>query len=237
MSYRVKEIFHTLQGEGMRAGRAAVFCRFCGCNLWSGWEEDRSTAICSFCDTDFIGADAGVFDDAAELAAAIARTFPPTADLPAQPKQPTQPGPAECGQRRGRICRPYVVLTGGEPSLQITPELVDALHGRGFEIGVESNGTRPLPPGIDWVTVSPKAGAPLAVTAGNELKLVWPQTGCSPEDFADLDFVHFILQPRDDAPRGRSDAAGTNARLCIDYCLTHPQWRLGVQTHKWLGVR
>lgn len=235
MSYRVREIFHTLQGEGIRAGRAAVFCRFCGCNLWSGREEDRDKAICSFCDTDFIGADAGVFDDEAALVAAIARAFPPATGLPAQPGS-AGCGP-ECSRRRGADARPYVVLTGGEPSLQITPELVDALHGQGFEVGVESNGTNPLPPGIDWVTVSPKAGAPLAVRAGSELKLVWPQTGCSPEDFADLDFAHFILQPRDDAPRGRSDAAGVNTRLCIDYCLTHPQWRLGVQTHKWIGVR
>lgn len=220
MSFRVKEIFHTLQGEGIRAGRAAVFCRFCGCNLWSGREEDRSAAVCTFCDTDFTGADAGVFESEAELAGAIARAFPPTVRPAAH----------------GAEARPYVVLTGGEPSLQLTPALVDALHERGFEIGVESNGTRPLPPGIDWVTISPKAGAPLAVTAGNELKLVWPQAGCSPEDFARLDFAHFILQPRDDAPRGRDDA-GRNTRLCIDYCLTHPQWRLGVQTHKWIGVR
>ena len=220
MSFRVKEIFHTVQGEGLRAGRAAVFCRFCGCNLWSGREEDRSAAVCRFCDTDFIGADAGVFDAEAELAEAIARAFPPA--VPAA---------------RGAETRPYVVLTGGEPSLQITPALLDALHERGFEIGVESNGTRPLPPSIDWVTISPKAGAPLSVTAGNELKLVWPQTGCAPEDFAHLDFAHFILQPRDDAPRGCGDNAGRNTRLCIDYCLTHPQWRLGVQVHKWIGVR
>lgn len=221
MSFRVKELFHTLQGEGIRAGRPAVFCRFCGCNLWSGREEDRSTAVCPFCDTDFTGADAGIFESEAELTEAIARAFPPAVRTAAH----------------GAESRLYVVLTGGEPSLQITPALVDALHGRGLEIGVESNGTRPLPPGIDWVTISPKARAPLSVTAGDELKLVWPQAGCSPEDFARLDFTHFILQPRDDAPRGRSDAADRNTRLCIEYCLTHPQWRLGVQTQKWIGVR
>lgn len=213
MAYRVKEIFYTLQGEGAQAGRPAVFCRFSGCNLWSGRPEDRATAKCRFCDTDFVGADAGVFATAEELAQTIAATFPVL-------------DPQAYGGRK-----PYIVFTGGEPALQLTRELIDRLHALGFELGVESNGTLPLPGGLDWITVSPKGSNPLATTSGHELKLVWPQQGCSPEDFEDLDFRHFLLQPCDD-PRNKA-----NTRECIAYCLQHPRWSLGLQTHKWVGVR
>ena len=198
MAYRVKEIFYTLQGEGAQAGRPAVFCRFSGCNLWSGRPEDRATAKCRFCDTDFVGADAGVFATAEELAQTIAATFPVL-------------DPQAYGGRK-----PYIVFTGGEPALQLTRELIDRLHALGFELGVESNGTLPLPEGLDWITVSPKGSNPLATTSGHELKLVWPQQGCSPEDFEDLDFRHFLLQPCDD-PRNKA-----NTRECIAYCLLHP---------------
>ena len=213
MTFRIKELFHTLQGEGMRAGRSAVFCRFSGCNLWSGRPEDRAAARCTFCDTDFVGADAGEFGTVESLADAILATFPPLA--------------ADAYGTR----KPYVVFTGGEPALQLTAELVDTLHARGLELGVETNGTLPLPPGLDWITVSPKAGNRLVTVAGDELKLVWPQQGCRPEDFETLDFRHFILQPCDDA-RNRA-----NTRACVEYCLTHPRWSLGLQTHKWIGVR
>lgn len=213
MAYRIKELFYTLQGEGAQTGRPAVFCRFSGCNLWSGRPEDRATARCRFCDTDFVGADAGVFERPEDVAEAIAAAFP---DL----------DPAAYGGEK-----PYVVFTGGEPALQLTKDLIDLLHARGFEVGVESNGTLPLPPGLDWITVSPKAGNPLATTSGDELKLVWPQEGCTPEDFTGLHFRRFILQPCDDA---RAEA---NTRECVDYCLRHPRWRLGLQTHKWIGVR
>lgn len=213
MAYRIKEIFYTLQGEGARTGRPAVFCRFSGCNLWSGRPEDRATARCRFCDTDFVGADAGVFQRAEDVAEAIAAAFPAL-------------DPAAYGGEK-----PYVVFTGGEPALQLTADLIELLHARGFEVGVESNGTLPLPAGLDWITVSPKAGNALVTTSGDELKLVWPQEGCSPEDFAGLGFRRFILQPCDDA---RAEA---NTRACVDYCLRHPRWRLGLQTHKWIGVR
>ena len=211
--FRIKELFHTLQGEGVQAGRPAVFCRFSGCNLWSGRPEDRASARCTFCDTDFVGADAGEFETAGALAEAIAATFP-------------QVSPKAYGKRR-----PYVVFTGGEPALQLTEELVSILHKRGFELGVETNGTLPLPPGLDWITVSPKAGNPLVTVSGNELKLVWPQEGCRPEDFEALDFSHFILQPCDNALNR------ANTRDCVAYCLTHPRWSLGLQTHKWIGLR
>lgn len=213
MAYRVKEIFYTLQGEGAQAGRPAVFCRFSGCNLWSGRPEDRDTAKCRFCDTDFVGADAGVFETADALAQAIATTFPPL-------------NPQEYGSRR-----PYVIFTGGEPALQLSPELIETLHKRGFDVGVESNGTLPLPAGLDWITVSPKGSNTLATTSGDELKLVWPQEGCTPEAFETLDFRHFLLQPCDNA-RSRENTA-----VCIGYCLAHPRWSLGLQTHKWIGVR
>lgn len=211
MAYAVKEIFYTLQGEGRNAGRAAVFCRFSGCNLWSGREADRSSAICSFCDTDFVGTDGtggGRFARARELALAIKQEW--------------------AGEGSGR---PLVVLTGGEPLLQVDAELVDALHAQGFEIAVETNGTRIPPPGLDWICVSPKAGAPLELKSGNELKLVFPQAGAAPHQFEGLAFDHFLLQPMDGPKR---DA---NTSAAIAYCLQHPHWRLSVQTHKTLGIR
>ncbi len=208
--YTVKEIFYTLQGEGVQAGRPAVFCRFSGCNLWTGREPDRATATCTFCDTDFVGVgpDGGRFTTAEDLAAAVAARWPES------------PG----GQR-------FVVCTGGEPLLQLDAAAIDALHARGFEVAVETNGTQPLPPGLDWVCVSPKADAPLAVTGGDELKLVFPQLLAPPERFAGLDFRHWLLQPMD----GPTIAETT--RAAIDYCLAHPRWRLSVQVHKAIGVR
>lgn len=205
MSYAVKEIFYTLQGEGGMAGRPAVFLRFSGCNLWSGREEDRAGAQCRFCDTDFVGGDK--YADAEALARAVASAWP-----------------AKAGGF------PYVVCTGGEPALQLDEALVVALHRIGFEVAVETNGTRPLPGGIDWVCVSPKAGTDLVVNAGEELKLVWPQDGLDPEKLAMLPFRHHFLQPMDGPDR---DA---NTQACIRYCLTHPRWRLSLQTHKILGI-
>ena len=210
MSYAVKEIFLTLQGEGAQAGRTAVFCRFSGCNLWSGREDDRAGAVCKFCDTDFVGTDGtlgGRYDTADALADAVD------------------------AQWRGPPDHRYTVLTGGEPLLQVDAALIDALHARGFEIAVETNGTIEPPPGLDWVCVSPKARAELLVREGHELKLVFPQTENAPEDFADLAFERFSLQPMD----GPDIAQSTQA--AIDYCLQHPQWRLSVQTHKALGIR
>ncbi len=209
MTYSVKEIFLTLQGEGGQAGRAAVFCRFAGCNLWTGREDDRATAVCTFCDTDFVGVDGpggGKFRSADDLAETIASRWT-----------------GEGGRR-------LVVCTGGEPLLQLDPPLIDALHAREFEIAVETNGTLAAPPGLDWICVSPKADAPLAQTRGDELKLVFPQAGVDPERFAGLDFPRFFLQPMD----GRERAAATAE--AIAYCLAHPRWRLSVQTHKVLGV-
>ena len=210
MSYSVKEIFYTLQGEGLRAGRPAVFCRFAGCNLWSGREQDRASAICRFCDTDFVGTDGtlgGKFAEAAELAARIASQWP---------------------QGRGHR---YVVLTGGEPLLQVDAALIGALHAQGFEIAVETNGSIEAPAGIDWICVSPKAGAPLLQTSGQELKLVWPQPGLDPDELGRLDFEHFLLQPMD------NPAQAANTLACIAYCQQHPQWRLSLQTHKILEIR
>ncbi len=208
--YTVKEIFYTLQGEGVHAGRPAVFCRFSGCNLWTGREEDRADAVCRFCDTDFfgVGPDGGKFADADALADAVASRWP--------------------GAGGGRR---YVVCTGGEPLLQLDGPLVDALHARGFEVAVETNGTQPAPAGLDWVCVSPKANAPLVLTKGDELKLVYPQEGGEPERYAHLDFTHFSLQPMD----GPDLVHNTEAALA--YCLEHPQWRLSLQTHKTLGIR
>lgn len=208
--YTVKEIFFTLQGEGVHAGRPAVFCRFAGCNLWSGREEDRAGAVCTFCDTDFVGVgpDGGRFATAAALADAVAARWP---DAP--------------GGRR------FVVCTGGEPLLQLDEAAIDALHARGFEVAVETNGTQPLPRGLDWVCVSPKADAPLAVSGGDELKLVYPQPLAPPERFEGLDFRHWLLQPMD----GPDVAEAT--RAAVAYCLAHPRWRLSVQTHKVVGVR
>lgn len=212
MPYAVKEIYYTLQGEGAQAGRAAVFCRFAGCNLWSGREADRATATCQFCDTDFVGTDGpggGRFPDASALADAVARAWPASA--------------SDGG-------RPLVVCTGGEPLLQLDAVAIEALHARGFDVAVETNGTQPLPPGLDWVCVSPKAGAPLAATRGDELKLVYPQAGAPPEAFAHLPFHHFFLQPMDGPDR---DA---NTRAAVAYCLAHPRWRLSIQAHKVAGI-
>ncbi len=211
MSYAVKEVFYTLQGEGLNMGRPAVFCRFTGCNLWSGREQDRATAICQFCDTDFVGMDGlggGRFDTAAGLAQAIADLWPDA----------SPPG------------QPFVVCTGGEPLLQLDAALVAALHGHGFEIAIETNGTQTPPPGIDWLCVSPKAGAELVLRAGHELKLIYPQPGAMPEQFEGLDFQHFLLQPMDGPQRE------ANTQLTVQYCRDHPRWRLSLQTHKFLGI-
>jgi 7-carboxy-7-deazaguanine synthase len=209
MTYQVKEIYYTLQGEGARTGRAAVFLRFAGCNLWSGREEDRATATCQFCDTDFVGTEGpggGKFSRPAALAAAVAGKWP------------------------ARAGKPYVVCTGGEPLLQLDAPLIDALHGEGFEIGIETNGTLVAPPGIDWICVSPKAGADFVLRTGNELKLIYPQLGAEPENYSGLAFAHFFLQPMDSLSR----AANTSAAAA--YCLAHPQWRLSLQTHKLIGI-
>ncbi len=209
MAYAVKELFYTLQGEGARAGRPAVFVRFAGCNLWSGREADRARAVCRFCDTDFVGTDGdggGRFETAEALAARVAGAWPG--------------GGA-----------PYVVCTGGEPLLQLDPPLIAALHDRGFEIAIETNGTLAVPDGVDWVCVSPKAGAALVVEGGDELKLVHPQPGAEPERYAALAFRHFFLQPMDSPER----AANTEA--AVRYCLAHPRWSLSLQTHKLLGIR
>lgn len=212
-AYRVKEIFYTLQGEGARAGRPAVFCRFSGCNLWSGQERHRARAVCRFCDTDFVGTDGpggGRFASPDQLADAVEAAWPA--------------GPAGAAGRR------YVVCTGGEPLLQLDGPLIDALHDRGFEVAIETNGTRPVPAGVDWVCVSPKAGAPLVVSAGDELKLVYPQAGLAPEEVEALDFSHFFVQPMD----GPDRVANTDA--AVRYCLDHPTWRLSLQTHKLIGI-
>jgi 7-carboxy-7-deazaguanine synthase (Cx14CxxC type) len=209
VSYAVKEIFLTLQGEGAHAGRVAVFCRFAGCNLWSGREEDRTDAVCRFCDTDFVGIDGtlgGRYAEAADLADTIAAQWAGAADR-------------------------YVVLTGGEPLLQVDAALIAALHERGFTIAIETNGTLDAPDGIDWICVSPKAGTSLRIRKGHELKLVYPQVENTPEQFAGLAFERFSLQPMDGP-----DVAENTVRA-IDYCLHHPQWRLSVQTHKTLGIR
>lgn len=210
MVYFVKEAFRTLQGEGRNAGRVAVFCRFAGCNLWSGREADRAAAVCRFCDTDFVGVDGeggGRFDVAAALAAHLAALW--------------GSGTAER----------FVVLTGGEPMLQVDPALVDALHAEGFEIALESNGSLPAVAGIDWVCISPKANAPLVQTFGDELKLVYPQPGAEPARYERLDFRHFLLQPMDGPEILRNTKAAT------DYCLAHPRWRLSLQTHKTIGIK
>ncbi|MBI1251877.1 MAG: 7-carboxy-7-deazaguanine synthase [Alphaproteobacteria bacterium] len=209
MSYAVKEMFYTLQGEGARAGRASVFVRFAGCNLWSGREEDRAGAVCTFCDTDFVGMDGpggARFDTAAALAAAADALWPK----------------GEAGK--------YAVCTGGEPLLQIDAPLIAALHAQGFEIAVETNGTIAAPQGLDWICVSPKSTAPLEITAGDELKLVFPQADAPPARFARLRFTHFALQPMD------GPEVQANTKAAIAYCMAHPQWRLSLQTHKALGI-
>ena len=213
MTYSVREIYFTLQGEGAHTGRAAVFLRFAGCNLWSGREQDRAAAVCRFCDTEFVGTSGpggGKFSTPDDLADAVARRWPSAANNAER----------------------YVVCTGGEPLLQLDPALIDALHRRGFEIGVETNGTIAAPAGIDWLCVSPKANAPLVQTSGDELKLVYPQDEpeAQPERFTGLDFKYFFLQPMD----GESIAG--NTRAAIDYCLAHPRWRLSIQSHKVVGI-
>ena len=212
MTYSAKEIFYTLQGEGANTGRPAVFLRFSGCNLWSGQESDRADAVCNFCDTDFVGTDrpgGGKFASATELATAVANAWP-MADYPT-------------GRR-------FVVCTGGEPLLQVDRALIDAIHLQGFEIAIETNGTLPVPEGVDWVCVSPKASAELVQRAGDELKLVFPQVGGEPERYEWLDFRHFFIQPMDGPDRER------NTSLAVAYCLAHPKWRLSLQTHKLLGI-
>ncbi|SDL71838.1 7-carboxy-7-deazaguanine synthase, Cx14CxxC type [Franzmannia pantelleriensis] len=211
--YHVKEAFYTLQGEGARAGRASVFCRFSGCNLWSGREQDRATSVCQFCDTDFVGTDGpggGRFSSADALADHLLGQWP----------------------ARSHGATPYVVFTGGEPLLQLDTALIEAMHARGFEIAVETNGTLAPPPGIDWLCVSPKGASRLAVTGGDELKLVYPQSAAPPERFAELDFQHFYLQPMDLAPQGRD---GTTLEATLAYCLATPRWQLSLQTHKIAG--
>ena len=209
MSYAVKEIFLTLQGEGGQAGRPAVFCRFAGCNLWSGREQDRAGAVCTFCDTDFVGMDGaggGRFASADDLAAAV-----------------------EAAWKGGAEDR-LAVLTGGEPLLQLDAALIEALHARGFSLALETNGTLPVPEGVDWICVSPKADAPVVQIRGQELKLVYPQDGVDPARFEGLVFERFLLQPMDGPRRAE------NTRAAIAYCLAHPRWRLSVQTHKYLGI-
>lgn len=210
MTYTVKEIYYTLQGEGARTGRPAVFLRFAGCNLWSGREADRASAVCRFCDTDFVGNDGlggGQFDTARALARAVRKTWPKAA----------------CGA-------PYVVCTGGEPLLQLDAPLIAALKEQGFAVAIETNGTLPPPEGLDWICVSPKARAPLELRAGDELKLVYPQEGTEPTRYAELSFTHFFLQPMDGARRRE------NTDAALRYCLAHPQWRLSLQTHKLIGI-
>jgi 7-carboxy-7-deazaguanine synthase len=264
--YAVKEIFYTLQGEGAQTGRAAVFCRFAGCNLWSGREADRATAICRFCDTDFAdtnGPGGGKFARAEELAEAIERTWRVRALRPFRPlgrpkgwgnqigettADPHSTQIASAILAQGRLSTPplalgaigsaqddtrarrFVVCTGGEPLLQLDAELIGALHARGFEIAVETNGTVAAPEGLDWICVSPKAGTELRQRSGDELKLVYPQAGAEPEKFADWNFRHFFVQPMDGPQREE------NTRLALEYCLTHPQWRMSLQTHKLLGI-
>lgn len=209
MSYAVKELYYTLQGEGVQAGRPAVFCRFAGCNLWTGREEDRAGAICKFCDTDFVGTDGpggGRFATPGALADAAASLWP------------------------GEGVARYIVCTGGEPALQLDTPLVVALHERGYAVAIETNGTTALAPGIDWICMSPKAGTTLVVRSGNELKLVFPQTDAHPEQFESFAFEHLLLQPMDGPDRER------NTALAVEYCLAHPRWRLSLQTHKMLGI-
>ncbi|MEX2166039.1 MAG: 7-carboxy-7-deazaguanine synthase [Methyloceanibacter sp.] len=209
--YAVKEIYYTLQGEGIHAGRPAVFCRFAGCNLWSGREQDREDAICNFCDTDFVGTDGpggGKFADASELARACHAAWRGNSGTP-----------------------PFAVLTGGEPMLQVDDALIDALHQAGFTIAIETNGTLPVPRSIDWICVSPKSGAPLVQWSGDELKLVYPQDDLDPTTIAGLDFTHFLLQPMDEGVK-----SAANLRAALAYCLAHPKWRLSLQTHKLLGI-
>jgi len=214
MAYTIKEIYYTLQGEGAHTGRPAVFCRFTGCNLWSGHEADRDSAVCQFCDTDFVGTDGpggGTFRDATAVARAIAMTWPTNGNA--------------------NDSDPFVVFTGGEPLLQLDAAIVQAVHNEGFTIAIETNGTRSAPTGIDWICMSPKAGTELELRTGNELKLVFPQAGAEPEQYASLNFEHFFLQPMD-GPNVKA-----NTEQAIAYCLKHPRWQLSLQQHKLLGLR
>ncbi len=213
MRYAVKEIYYTLQGEGFHTGRAAVFVRFTGCNLWTGREADRPTAICQFCDTDFVGTDGpggGTFESAESLAQSVAAHWQENAESNGTP--------------------PFVVCTGGEPLLQLDKALVDALHVRGFQVAIETNGTKLPPPGIDWICCSPKAGAEMVLRHGDELKFVFPQADADPQQYVDLDYRHFFLQPMDGPDQEK------NTELAMRYCRTHPRWRLSLQTHKILGI-
>lgn len=211
--YLVKEIYYTLQGEGAQVGRPAVFCRFSRCNLWTGRESQRANAICQFCDTDFVGTDGpggGRFANGEDLAAAVSASW--------------------AGQPHS-VAQPYVVCTGGEPLLQLDEDAIAAFHAAGFAVAVETNGTQPAPVGLDWICVSPKAGAPLVLDSGDELKLVYPQAAATPDAFEHLAFDRFLLQPMDGPERDK------NTALAIEYCLAHPQWRLSLQTHKYTGIR
>ena len=225
MSYAVKELFYTLQGEGGQAGSPAVFCRFAGCNLWTGREEDRHKAVCTFCDTQFVGTDGlngGKFATPADLAKRAAEIWdgddPERREVRTRAHAPTRPRAA------------LIVCTGGEPLLQLDQAMVDAFHAEGFRVAVETNGTHVAPPGIDWICVSPKSTAPVVLTSGHELKLVYPQADAMPERFTGLDFQQFFLQPMD------GPSLAENTRLAVDYCLAHPRWRLSLQTHKMLGI-
>jgi 7-carboxy-7-deazaguanine synthase len=213
LTYAIKELFYTLQGEGTNAGRSAVFCRFSRCNLWSGREADRDKAICQFCDTDFVGTDGpggGLFRTAESLAIAARQTWNPQGGSSAD--------------------KPFVVCTGGEPLLQLDVELIGEFHRQGFEVAIETNGTLPVPDGVDWVCVSPKARSELVVTEGDELKLVYPQADGDPERYEGLAFSNYFLQPMD------GPLLANNTCLAVNYCLEHPHWRLGIQTHKYLGI-
>lgn len=214
--YHIKEAFYSLQGEGLRAGRPAIFCRFTGCNLWSGREQDRATSACPLCDTDFLGTDGqhgGRFREAQDLADHLLALWPDT--------------------EAGAAAKPYVVFTGGEPLLQLDVPLIEAMQARRFEVAVETNGTLPCPPQVDWICVSPKGHSTIVQRQGHELKLVYPQPGVNPADFITLDFEHFILQPLDGEPQGLTE---NYTQAALNYCLTHPQWTLGLQTHKLLNI-
>ena len=221
MGYLVKELFYTLQGEGTHTGRSAVFCRFAGCNLWTGHERHRAAAVCQFCDTDFVGTDGpggGRFRSGAELAAAASATWGGGSTDP-DGVDGAASGPGK-----------FIVCTGGEPLLQLDEEAIEAFHREGFTVAVETNGTLKAPPGLDWICVSPKAGAPLAIERADELKLVYPQPGAPPECFEDLGIERLLLQPMDGPDRER------NTALAVEYCKAHPRWRLSLQTHKYLGI-
>ena len=231
MTYAVKEIYYTLQGEGAQTGRPAVFCRFAGCNLWTGREEDRATAVCRFCDTDFFGVngvEGGKYPTAEALAAKVAELW----DGGDSERRSVRESALQVASPDTTACpaRPYVVCTGGEPLLQLDAPLVAAFHAAGFEVAVETNGTQEPPRGLDWICVSPKAEAPLVLRRGDELKLVFPQAGAEPERFTALPFRHFFLQPMDGPTRAE------NTRLAAEYCLAHPRWRLSLQTHKLIGL-